>query len=119
MKFRIQNELERSRLKDLVPTAYKELASALIPTIDGAVTLVTFPHDRKDVVKSSLARKALSKLNNSSVDNLVGVGGCFSLEAVEILQEHEAFFLTLSEFHWTDQRHTEISAGEPKSNNKP
>lgn len=119
MKFRVQKEIEKSRLKDLVPTAYKGLASALEATLEGPVTLITFPHDRKDVVKSSMTLKALSKIDLNNVNNLVVVGGCFSAESVEILQKHSAYFLSLSEFHWTDKRHTQIKAGAPKSNDKP
>ena len=119
MKFRIQHKLEISRLKEIVPTAYRELASALEPTIEGPVTLITFPHDRRDVVKSSLVVKALKKLNPDTGGNLVALGGCFSLESVELLQNVNALLLCLSEFNWSDERHTAIKSGEAKSIDKP
>jgi len=119
MKFRIYKDIEKSRLRELVPTAYKGLAVALESSLSGEVTLITFPHNRKDVVKSSMALKALSKIETDTIINLVVVGGCFSSESVEALQRHNAHFLSLSEFHWTDSRFEEVQKGKPKSRDKP
>lgn len=119
MKFRIHKDIAKFKLKDLVPTAYRGLAEGLDGVIEGEVTLVIFPHNRKDVVKSSVVQKALAKIRIDTVNNLVVVGGCFSLESVDILKKHEAHFLSLSEFPWTDSRYSEIKQGKPKSIDKP
>ncbi|MGA4608620.1 hypothetical protein [Pseudoalteromonas maricaloris] len=111
MKFRIEQELEPSSIKDRVPPEYKGLASASEGSFEGQCALITFPHNRKDVVKSRIVLKALSKLKNSEFNTLVAVGGCFSLEAVDCLKSEGAIMLSLSEFSWTDARVTKIKSG--------
>ena len=82
------------------------------PQFSEKCTLITFPHNRKDVIKSNLTEKALKKFGEPSQDTLIVVGGCFSLESVEKLKKYNAVFLALSEFSWTDERYTLIKAGE-------
>jgi hypothetical protein len=48
------------------------------------------------VVESALAEVA------DSAEPLVAVGGCFTVEGLEMLRERHAVTLQLSEFHWTD-----------------
>lgn len=88
MKFRIIRSIEAHIIKDRVPTEYNSLAAACESQFSEKCTLITFPHNRKDVIKSNLTDKALKKYN--------------------------AVFLALSEFSWTDERHTLIKAGEPR-----
>ena len=114
MKFRIKNSIEIDCLTGHVPTSYKGLAGQLSKKTHGLVTLITFPHNRKDVVKGSLVEKALNKLNLPQGQSLVVLGGCFSSEALEKLKGLNPYYLNLSEFHWTDQGHIEIKAGSPK-----
>jgi len=118
MKFRILNDIEKSKLKWLVPTAYKGLATALESTLVSPLTLITFPHDKNNVVKSSLVCKVLSNIDQAKITSLVVVGGCFSLESVELLNQSNAYVLNLSEFDWSDARHSEVRSGEPKNNDK-
>jgi hypothetical protein len=112
MKFRIDKNIDSNQIEERVPTEYKSLAEASKGVISGNCVLITFPHNRKDVVKSSLVAKALKKLDDFSFETLVVVGGCFSVEAVELLKPYETIFLSLSEFPWTDARHTAIKSGE-------
>ena len=114
MKFRITNSVEIDRLKDCVPNAYKGLAESLSRKLKGQVTLITFPHNRKDVVKGALVEKAIAKLDLNVIGKLVVLGGCFSSEALEKLKEFDVHYLNLSEFHWTDESHIKIKAGSPK-----
>ena len=114
MKFRIIRSIEAHIIKDRVPTEYKSLAAACESQFSEKCTLITFPHDRKDVIKSNLTEKALKKFGEPSQDTLIVVGGCFSLESFEKLKKYNAVFLALSEFSWTDERHTLIKAGEPR-----
>jgi len=104
MKFRIIRSIEAHIIKDRVPTEYKS----------EKCTLITFPHNRKDVIKSNLTEKALKKFGEPSQDTLIVVGGCFSLESVKKLKKYNAVFLALSEFSWTDERYTLIKSGEPR-----
>ena len=97
-----------------MPTEYKGLASACEAEFTELCNLITFPHNRKDVVKSSLAEKALKKLGEANSGTLVVVGGCFSLESVKILKSRNAVFLALSEFPWTDEDHTHIKSCGPR-----
>ena len=114
MKFRIIRSIEAHIIKDRVPTEYKSLAVACESQFSEKCTLITFPHNRKDVIKSNLTEKALKKFGEPSQDTLIVVGGCFSLESVEKLKKYNAVFLALSEFSWTDERHTLIKSGEPR-----
>ncbi|MBE0421658.1 hypothetical protein EI165_16290 [Pseudoalteromonas nigrifaciens] len=114
MKFRIIRSIEAHIIKDRVPTEYKSLAAACESQFSEKCTLITFPHNRKDVIKSNLTEKALKKFGEPSQDTLIVVGGCFSLESVEKLKKYNAVFLALSEFSWTDERHTLIKSGEPR-----
>jgi hypothetical protein len=114
MKFHILRNLESHLVKERVPTEYKSLALSCESQLGESCTLITFPHDRKDVVKSSLVEKALKKLGDLSDSSLVVVGGCFSVEAVEILNLKNAVFLSLSEYQWTDSRYNETHSGRPK-----
>lgn len=94
MKFRIENDIESASLKDRVPTEYKGLAIACEPQLSEVCTLITFPHNRKDVVKSGLVEKALKKIKENMSGSLVVIGGCFSLESVELLKAKNAEICT-------------------------
>jgi len=114
MKFCIFRSIEAHIVRDRVPTEYKSLAATCESQFSEKCTLITFPHNRKDVIKSNLTEKALKNFGELSQDTLIVVGGCFSLESVEKLKKYNAVFLALSEFSWTDERHTLIKAGEPR-----
>jgi hypothetical protein len=114
MKFRIYRSIEPNYVKERVPTEYRDLAVAYETKFVNKCTLIVFPHNRKDVVKSNIVIKALSKLGASRTEILVVVGGCFSLESVEILSAENAVFLSLSEFNWTDKSFAEIKHGAPR-----
>jgi hypothetical protein len=113
MKYRITKSLESHLIKERVPTEYKSLAVSCESQLGEFCTLIIFPHNRKDIVKSSIVDKALNKLGELTDSNLVVVGGCFSAEAVEILNLKNAIFLSLSEFYWTDSA-SNNSQGQPK-----
>ena len=114
MKFHIRYSVEIDSLEKYVPTSYKGLANSLSKKIHSKVTLITFPHDRKNLVKGALVEKALIKLELPENQNLVVLGGCFSSEAIELLSDLNVFYLNLSEFHWTDESYMNISGGRPK-----
>lgn len=73
MKFRIDRNVKSRLIKERVPTEYKSLAVASEVELPDVCTLITFPHNRKDVVKSSLVEKALKKINEGSNEKLVVV----------------------------------------------
>lgn len=102
MKFHIQKNLDSLLVKERVPTEYKKLALSCESQLEETSTLVTFPHDRKNVVKSSLVQKALNKLGTISDPSLVVIGGCFTAESIALLNELDAVILSLSEGHRSD-----------------
>ncbi len=114
MKFHIRYSVEIDRLDKYVPTSYKGLANSFSRKIHGHVTLITFPPDRKDLVKGAIVEKALTKLDLPEDQILVVLGGCFSSEAIEKLKGLNVHYLNLSEFHWTDESYIKISGGSPK-----
>ncbi|XQF90627.1 hypothetical protein ACOBV8_03780 [Pseudoalteromonas espejiana] len=99
MKFRIIRSIEAHIVRDRVPTEYKSLAAAYESQFSEKCTLITFPHNRKDVIKSNLTEKALKKFGEPSKDTLIVVGGCFSLESVEKLKSTMPFFLLYLNSH--------------------
>ncbi|MFQ3219977.1 MAG: hypothetical protein ACI8R9_000943 [Paraglaciecola sp.] len=102
MKFHIQKHLDSFLVKERVPTEYKKLAMSCESQLDDTCTLITFPHDRKNLVKSSLVHKALSKLGEVSDASLVVIGGCFTAESIALLNEVDAVILSLFEGHRSD-----------------
>ncbi|MEM5496369.1 hypothetical protein WNY77_03055 [Paraglaciecola mesophila] len=110
MKFHIQKHLESYLVKERVPTEYRKLALGCESHLEDSCTLITFPHDRKNMVKSSLVQKALTKLGELEDQSLVVIGGCFTAESVELLNEVDAVILSLSEGHWTDTSKGHIRA---------
>jgi hypothetical protein len=115
MKFRIEKNIESQSLESRVPTEYKSIARCSEAEISNTCTLITFPHNRKDVVKKNLVEKALKKLDNPMEEQLVVLGGCFSLESVDALKPYQVIFLSLSEFPWSDAKNNEIKSDSPKN----
>ena len=114
MKPRIQNNVDINKLKELVPTAYRELAKALEVSVAGSVTLIIFPHNRKDLVKRSMVKKTLDRLGEVN-EELVVVGGNFSNESIEVLLKYKSHVLNLSEYPWSEESYNEIKSGVPNS----
>ena len=102
MKFHIQKNLDSLLVKERVPTEYKKLAMSCESHLEDTSTLITFPHDRKNVVKSSLVQKALNKLGELSDPSLVVIGGCFTAESIALLKKVDAVILSLFEGHRAD-----------------
>jgi hypothetical protein len=108
MKFRILRNLPSNLVKERVPTKYKDLAVACESQLEDTCSLIIFPHDNRDVVKSGLVEKSLKNLGESSDPQLVVVGGCFSVEATKILNTKNTVFISLFEHHRTDSYHNEL-----------
>jgi hypothetical protein len=102
MKFRILRNLDAHLIKERVPTQYKNLAVSCESELRSKCTLITFPHDNRDVVRSGLVGKALKCLGTLTDPQLVVLGGCFSIEAINILHAKKAIFLSLSDRYRTD-----------------
>lgn len=108
MKFRILRNIASYLVKERVPTKYRNLTASCESQLGDSCTLITFPHDDKDVVKSGLVEKALKCLGELTDPQLVVVGGCFSVEAVNLLNSKKAIFLSLSEKHRTESYQNEL-----------
>lgn len=108
MKFRILRNLASHLVKERVPTKYKDLAVTCESQLEDTCSLIIFPHNQRDVVKSGLVEKALKSLGKLSDPQLVVVGGCFSVEATNILNTKNAVFISLFEHHRTDSYQNEL-----------
>jgi hypothetical protein len=108
MKFRILRNLASHLVKERVPTKYIDLAVTCESQIVDTCTLIIFPHDNRNVVKSSLVEKALKSLGELFDPQLVVVGGCFSVEATNLLISKNALFISLFEHHRTDSYQNEL-----------
>jgi hypothetical protein len=102
MKFRIVRNIDFDLIKEIVPTKYKSLAVSCESQFSNICTLIIFPHDNRDVVKSSLVEKALKCIEKLTEPQLVVVGGCFSIEATNILKSQNTIFISLSEQYRID-----------------
>lgn len=102
MKFHILRNVDSHLIKERVPTKYKNLALGCESQFGDTCTLITFPHNNRDVVKSGLVEKALKCIGKISDSTLVVVGGCFSVEATSILNSKHALLLSLSEKYRTE-----------------
>ena len=102
MKFKIFKNVDSHLIKERVPTKYKNLAAGCESQLSDTCTLITFPHNNRDIVKSGLAEKALKCLGKMCDPQLVVVGGCFSIEATNILNAKNTLFLSLSDKYRTD-----------------
>ncbi len=107
MKFQILRNLDSYLIKDRVPTKYKDIAVSCESQFSDSCTLIIFPHDNRGVVKSSLVEKALKCLGELTDPQLVVAGGCFSIEAISILNSKNALVLSLSEQYRTDSYHND------------
>lgn len=108
MRFHILRNIDSHLIKERVPTKYKSLAASCESQFGNTCTLITFPHDNRDVVKSSLVEKALKCIGKLTDPQLVVVGGCFSIEATNILKSKNTIFLSLSEKYRTDSYHDDM-----------
>lgn len=108
MKFHILKNLESHLIKERVPTKYKDIAASCESQFGDTCTLITFPHDNRGVVKSGLVEKALKSLGKLTDSQLIVVGGCFSIEAIKILNSKNVISLSLSEKYRTDSYHNDI-----------
>lgn len=110
MKFRILRNLASHLVKERVPTKYKNLAVSCESQLEleDTCSLIIFPHDNRDVVKSGLVEKALKSLGKLTDPQLVVVGGCFSVEATNLLNTKNAIFISLLEHHRTDSYQNEL-----------
>ncbi|MBA6234020.1 MULTISPECIES: hypothetical protein [unclassified Colwellia] len=102
MKFRILRNLPSNLVKERVPTKYKDLAVTCESQLLDTCSLIIFPHDKRNVVKSGLVEKSLKSLGESSDPQLVVVGSCFSVEATNLLNRKKAVFISLFEDHRKD-----------------
>jgi ethanolamine utilization microcompartment shell protein EutL len=87
-------------LSALISPAYR----GLLP-IDASVlyTVILFQQDRKSVIYSGAAKRALRP-----GEVLIAIGGAFTAEARDALKSAGAEIIALSEFPWTDDSYTEI-----------
>jgi hypothetical protein len=94
--------LTSAKLRACVPARYRpQLAGGTLKGSDN-FTLILFDHDREDVVRSQVVRRAVEKIPFEDSSRLVAVAGCFTLEALDILAARSAIVLELSSYAWTD-----------------
>lgn len=103
MKVTIYPRLAPTKLRHVVPPAYREAAEAFesVPG-DLECSVLLFAHTQRDVVPSAPVRKALRRLGASAAGGIVAVGTVFTAEALELLHEAHAQVLALRKGRWTD-----------------
>lgn len=70
------------------------------------VTFVCFPADQTAITSKNV-EKALKKIKNQHITVLY-FARCFTLEAINIINDKNGATFALSEFPWTDDRYNHI-----------
>lgn len=111
MKFRIVWHISKDKLIDILPSAYRGLAS-MDRSEDVPYTAIIFHQLRNGVVPSSVVHKAISQLGEVE-GQVIALGGNFTLEAQVLLRGRGIEILSLRNFPWTDEscENIKVSSG--------
>jgi hypothetical protein len=103
MRCAISTGLTKQKLLAAVPQRYRV---KLPPLRASSYTLLKFRSAREDVVISRVVEAALSRIEGN--EQLVAVGGDFTMEGLALLEARGALVVRLGEFGWTDDRYVAI-----------
>jgi len=108
VKFKVHRKVSSEKLAHIIP---RQVASQLTRSwFEGVETLVlSFSIDRNHVVLSALARRAVASLCDSSEPRRLAIGGCFTLEALEVLKAAGFTTIAVDGFAWTDESYKRIT----------
>ena len=106
MKIIIREEIccNNSNLKKYLPARYVSLVNKNY--YKQVVTLVCFPADQTAITSKNV-EKALKKIKNQNIAILY-FARCFTLEAINIINDKNGAAFTLIEFPWTDDSYNHI-----------
>ena len=109
MKIIIQEEIfcDNRNLDKYLPARYVSLVSKNY--YKQIVTFVCFPADQT-VITSKYVGKALRKIKNQNVTVLY-FARCFTLEAINVINEKNGAAFTIIEYPWTDDRYNQVRGG--------
>jgi len=107
VKFKVYRHVPPQTLRGLIPKRYHPQVN-WADFESGESVLLLFAHDRKDVVLSSVVRRAIDSLMDLDEQSRVAVAGCFTAEATIALAEGGFRSFTLSDFPWTDDNYKRI-----------
>lgn len=105
MKYKIINRIGKEKIRNLVPPKFFTSIPTSWPEI---CTVIKFKCDRNDVILSTTVQDAINSLDPSDESKHIAFGGCFTIEAVELLRENNIEYVALSDFPWTDERYKSI-----------
>ena len=109
MKINIREEIccDNRYLNKYLPARYVSLVSKNY--YKQIVTFVCFPIDQT-VITSKYVEKAFKKIKNQTVTVLY-FARCFTLEAINVINEKNGVAFTIIEFPWTDDRYNQVRGG--------
>ena len=113
MKCKIIKSIQPNKVSSQVPPLYRNKIN-IIDIGTSLVTILLFPHNRRDVVISRHVSKALAKVSDSS-EKLVAVGANFTDESINLLINRNVEVISLGDFYWTDKSY-EQAKRPPKTN---
>jgi hypothetical protein len=87
-------------IKRVAPPMKRQVALRQFGKAQHTFTLAVFPSQRGDVVLSGAVKHVLADIPQS--EHLVAVAGCFTLEALNLLQARKAEIFMQSEESWSD-----------------
>jgi hypothetical protein len=102
MKVTIHPRIAGTRVRLLVPPAYRDAAASAVEAA-GEYSLLLFAHAPRDVVPSAPVRKALRRLGDPAPDGIVAVGTVFTEEALALLAAAGGRVLAYRTAFWTDE----------------
>lgn len=109
MKIIIREEIccDKRNLNKYLPARYVSLVNKNY--YNQIVTFVCFPVDQTTITSKNV-EKALKKIKNQNVTVLY-FARCFTLEAINIINEKNGAAFTLIDFLWTDDSYNQIRGG--------
>lgn len=102
MKATIYELVPGTRLRDVVPPAYRDAVMKDVRG-DALYSVLLFDHAERDVVPSPPVAKALRRVKSVAPDGIVAVGTVFTQEALALLAEAGARVVAFRTAYWTDE----------------
>jgi len=117
MKCKIIKSIPPDQLEARVPPAFRDqIHNFNFGNI--LITILLFPHDKRDVIHSRHVLKALSKIEDKT-ENLVALAGSFTQESEQALLARGAKLFSINEFFWTDKSYKQIKVFSGATVKKP
>lgn len=106
MKPVMRKGVRGDRIDAALPPPFRSRLPASATASDATFTLLLFPHNIEDVVRSAPVRRALARVAPEA--RIVAVAGNFTEEALQALDERGTLVLRVNDYLWTDESYARV-----------